>query len=112
MARGDYLGEFEELVLLAVVRCGHDAYGMEVRREIAARTGREVSIGAVYATMERLAAKSLVRAVSRTRDADQDGRPRKFYEITRSGDEALAVAESIRLRMRQGLRPRIRPTGR
>lgn len=108
LARSEYLGEFEELVLLAVTRCGHDAYGMEVRREIAARTGREVSIGAVYATMERLATKGLLRATNRTRDDDQDGRPRKFYEVTRSGDEALELAESIRLRMREGLRPRAR----
>ena len=61
MSRAPYLGEFEEIVLLAVARLGDEAYGMRVRREIEARTGRAVSIGAVYATLERLADKTFVR---------------------------------------------------
>ncbi|HEV3200286.1 MAG TPA: helix-turn-helix transcriptional regulator, partial [Bryobacteraceae bacterium] len=60
MAKGDSLGEFEHLVLLAVLRLGADAYGMRVRSEIAGRTGRDVTIGAVYATLDRLADKGLV----------------------------------------------------
>lgn len=106
MAKGDYLGEFEELVLLAVTRCGNDAYGMEVRRAIADRTGRDVSIGGVYATMERLVAKRLLRTINRTRDDDEDGRPRRFFEITPLGHEMLATAEALRSRMRHGLRLR------
>ena len=104
MARGDYLGEFEELVLLAVTRCGKDAYGMEVRREIAAQTGRDVSIGAVYATMERLAGKGLLRTLTRARDDDEDGRPRKFFEVTRQGEASLETAEALRRKMRGGVR--------
>jgi len=56
MAKGDYLGEFEQIVLLALIRLRRNAYGMTVRREIEQRTGRKVSIGAVYATLERLQA--------------------------------------------------------
>jgi hypothetical protein len=50
MARGGWLGEFEQIVVRAVLRLDDDAYGMEVRREIAQQTGRDASIGAVYAT--------------------------------------------------------------
>lgn len=104
MARGDYLGEFEELTLLAVTRCGQDAYGMEVRREIATRTGRDVSIGGVYATLERLTGKGLLRAVTRQRRDDEDGRPRKFFQITASGIDALETADDLRRKLRGGVR--------
>ena len=56
MPKGEALGEFEHIVLLAVLRLREDAYGMRVRREIHERTGRDVAIGAVSATLERLGA--------------------------------------------------------
>ena len=62
MAKGEFLGEFEQLVLIALLRLGDEAYGMAVRREIEARAGRDVSIGAVYATLDRLESKGLVRS--------------------------------------------------
>src|SRR5947208_348468 len=61
MGRGDYLGEFEQVVLLAVARLEDEAYGMRVREEIEARAGRRTSIGAVYATLARLVSKGDVR---------------------------------------------------
>ena len=54
MAKGEFLGEFEQLVMLAVLRLKEEAYGIEVRREIEARARRDASIGAVYATLDRL----------------------------------------------------------
>jgi hypothetical protein len=60
MPKGQYLGEFELYVLSALARLGADAYGMTVRREIEERAGRSVAIGAVYATLDRLAEKGLV----------------------------------------------------
>ena len=66
MAKGDFLGEFEQIIMLAVLRLEEQAYGMEVRREIETRTGRETSIGAVYATLDRLETKGLVRSRERT----------------------------------------------
>ena len=63
------LGTFEEQVLLAIVRTGDDAFGMNVRREIEGVTGRDVAIGAVYATLDRLEAKRLVRSFR----ADREG---------------------------------------
>lgn len=59
MPKGESVCEFEQLVLLAVLRLGGDAYGMRVRQEIAQRTGRDAAIGAVYATLDRLAEKGL-----------------------------------------------------
>jgi PadR family transcriptional regulator PadR len=106
MARGDYLGEFEEIVLLTTVRLGAEAYGMTIRREIEARTGRAVSIGAVYATLERLVDKRLLSVGERERDPARDGRPRRFFAVTTAGRSALDAAESLRARLRSGLRLR------
>jgi PadR family transcriptional regulator PadR len=102
MARGEYLGEFEQIVLLAVVRLGDDAYGMAIRREIEARTGRQVSIGAVYATVDRLELKGLVRP----RDAQSGGRARRFFAVTPAGRDALETSREIHARMWAGLRLR------
>ena len=95
------LGDFEQLVLLAVVRLRDDAYGMGVRREITERTGREVSIGAVYATAERLVEKGLLRAIDRRSQGD---RARRFFEVTRLGTERLAATRDEQNRMWTGVR--------
>ena len=62
MSGRDYLGEFEHIVMLALLRPGDRAYGVTVRQEIEARTGREASIGAVYATLDRLENKGYVKS--------------------------------------------------
>jgi PadR family transcriptional regulator PadR len=100
MAKGDFLGEFEQLILLAVLRLADDAYGMEVRREIESRTGRDASIGAVYATLDRLEAKGLVRSREQTRNE----RPRKLYHVTADGTRALAATHRAVSSMWEGLR--------
>ncbi len=105
MAKGDFLGEFEQIILLAVLRLQETAYGMEVRREIEARTGRENSIGAVYATLDRLEHKGLVR--SREVPApDAGGRPRRLYRVTASGLRALERSQQAVSSMLEGLRIR------
>jgi DNA-binding PadR family transcriptional regulator len=103
MARGEYLGEFEQVVLLAVARLEGQAYGMSIRREIEARGGRHVSIGAVYATLERLGDKGYLRVREGAR-AGSDGRARRFFGLTRSGIEALTAANELQARMWAGLR--------
>jgi PadR family transcriptional regulator, regulatory protein PadR len=102
-----YLGEFEQVVLLAVARLGADAYGMKIRREIEERAGRSASIGAVYATLDRLAAKGYVRA----RDDDTGGRARRFFEVAPGGVTALESARELQARMWAGLRIRVKRTG-
>ena len=104
MGRSGYLGELEQIVLLAIARLEGDAYGMSIRREIEERTGRGVAIGAVYSTLERLADKGHVRTVAPPSGEDRDGRPRRFFQLTSSGVEALDVASRMHHRMWAGLR--------
>jgi PadR family transcriptional regulator PadR len=99
MAAGP-LGEFEVLVLMAVLRLGDDAYPPAVRAVIEERTGRAAARGAVYVTLDRLETKRLL--VSRLADAD-GGRPRRFYRPSARGLQALQRAMAGMERMRQGL---------
>lgn len=86
------LGAFEEQVMLAVVHAGADAFGMSVRREIEARTGRDVAIGAVYATLDRLEAKRLISS-ARLKTA---GASRRVFRITTAGSRALVATRTMR----------------
>ena len=85
----DYLGEFEQVVLLAVVHLEGEGYGMTVRQEIEQRTGRSSSIGALYATLERLEEKGLVRSRTGAPTAERGGRAKRFFAVTASGMRAL-----------------------
>ena len=106
MGRGGYLGEFEQVVLLAVARLEHDAYGMRVRAEIEARAGRSATIGAVYATLERLVSKGHARERDVPGGAERSGLAKRFYEITPSGKAALEDARALQARMWSGLKLR------
>jgi DNA-binding PadR family transcriptional regulator len=106
MPRGDYPGELEQVVMLAIARLEEDAYGMSIRREIEDRGGRSLSIGAVYATLERLEDKGLVRSYEREPQEGRDGRPRRFFQLTKGGVSALEVAADLHARMWAGLRLR------
>jgi len=103
MSKGGSLGEFEHLVLLAVYRLGTDAYGMRVRREIAGRTGREVTIGAVYATLERLQSKGLVSSDIGEPTAERGGRAKRSFRLTGAGIEAINHAQQSLLSMLDGI---------
>lgn len=103
MGRGTVLGEFEHLVLLAVLRLGADAYGMRVRREIEERTGRDVSSGAVYATLDRMEDKGLVQSHIGEPIPERGGRARRTFQVTGQGVEALNEARRVLVRMSQGL---------
>ncbi len=94
------LGTFEEQVMVAILRTGEDAFGMNVRREIESVTGREVAIGAVYATLDRLEAKRLVRSY---RGPGDDGRERRMFSVTRVGAVALAESKAMRDRLWRGV---------
>ena len=108
MAKGDFVGEFELYVMLALAHLGDEAYGVTIRREIESRTGRTVAIGAVYATLARLQDKGLVRFhVSDPRPV-QGGRSRKYFTLTRSGMGALRHSTSMLGRMIAGLSPELK----
>jgi PadR family transcriptional regulator PadR len=86
------LGTFEEQVMVAVLRTTDAAYGMTVRREIESVTGREVAVGAVYATLDRLEAKRLVTSKRTT----VDGVSRRLFAVTSTGARMLAESRAMR----------------
>lgn len=103
MDREGILGSFEQLVLLAVLRLGDEAYGMTVRQEIERQTGDTASLGAVYATLERLETKGLVRSRATAGGAARGGRARRYFKAEAAGVEALRRSFEATDRMRVGL---------
>ncbi len=103
MAKGDHLGEFEQLVMLALLRLKDEAYGMRMRREIQSRTERSVAIGSVYATLERLERKGYVSSSVRAPEPIQGGRGRKFFRLTPDGGQALLRTQEALRRMTDGV---------
>lgn len=104
MPKGNSLGEFEQIVMLAILRLREEAYGMTVRREIEERTGRECAIGAVYATLDRLEVKGLVKSHDSAPVEDRGGRPRKIYQVTAAGGNALNASKKALDSMMDGLK--------
>ena len=104
MPKGDFLGEFEIYVMLALAHLGAEAYGVSIRQEIERRTARDVAIGAVYATLSRLEDKGLVRHELSAPLPVQGGRARKHYTLTDPGQRALAHAAEMLTRMMHGWR--------
>src|SRR5689334_16191705 len=97
------LGEFEQLVLLAILRVGDDAYGVSVRQAIVDRSGRDVSLAAVYKTLTRLEEKGLVLARVGEPTAERGGRRKRYYEITAAGRRSLQQSVEVLRRMARGL---------
>ena len=101
------LGDFEQLVLMGVLRLGDDAYGAAIRQEIHARSGRDVSISAVYTTLDRLEAKGLVSSWIGPPTAERGGRRRKCYALRPAGTAALQQAYRAFTAMASGLENRL-----
>lgn len=93
------LGVLEEQILVAVVRTQAEAYGMQVRREIERVTGRDLAIGAVYSTLDRLEAKGLVLS----KRVAEDGGSRRIFEITASGARMLTETHAMRQLLWRGV---------
>jgi DNA-binding PadR family transcriptional regulator len=103
MARGGYLGEFELMVVLALIRLGEDAYGVPISREIEKRTGREVAIGSVYAALERLEEKGLVASRLGDPTAARGGRAKRYFRITSNGLNEARETQRTLVSLWQGL---------
>jgi DNA-binding PadR family transcriptional regulator len=103
------LGDFEQLVLFGVLRLGDDAYGAAIRQEIHARSGRDVSINAVYTTLDRLESKRLLRSWTGEPTPQRGGRRRKYYALTAPGTAALRSAYRTVLSMADGFEKRLEP---
>lgn len=97
------LGEFEEVVLLAVLRLNQEAYGAAIRRDIEERTGRAISISPVYTTLERLEAKGYVRSRLGEPTPQRGGRRKKYFDLKPLGARALRDSYRSYRRMIRGL---------
>ena len=99
----EYLGEFEHLILLALLRLGEDAYGVTIRDALRERAGREASFGAIYSTLRRLEAKGLVRSSVGDPTPVRGGRAKKYVAVTPRGREAVREAHRAFGRMAEGI---------
>lgn len=106
MRRGELLGSLEHIILLALARLDGGAHGMIVRREIEKLTGRNLSIGAVYATLERLEAKGYIGSFTGEPTAARGGRAKRLFRVEAAGNRALQISEQTLRSMKAGLRNR------
>jgi DNA-binding PadR family transcriptional regulator len=103
MPKGEYLGEFEHVVLLTVLRLGDGAYGAMVRAEIERVTDRSPAIGAVHATLERLERKGLVSSWIGKPTAERGGKAKRHFKVEADGVSALKTAQKTLQRLQAGL---------
>lgn len=103
MGSRDFLGEFEQMVLLAVLRLGDEAYVTRIARELEERAGREVSRGALYTTLDRLESKGCVRWEIPGHSSEKKGSRKRRFEATPQGIEALIVCREALLDLWSGL---------
>lgn len=101
-----YLGEFEHMVLAAVLRLGKEAYGAAIVKEIREETGRRVPSGSLYITLDRLESKGYVRSRMGKPDPNRGGRPKRFVSVTQPGFRAAKEARSAMLNLWNGLEAR------
>ena len=101
------LGDFEQLVLMGVLRLDSEAYGAAIRQEIHARSGRDVSINAVYTTLDRLESKGFLKSWVGEPTPQRGGRRRKFYGLRPAGVAALRQAYHAFTAMAEGLQGRL-----
>jgi PadR family transcriptional regulator, regulatory protein PadR len=99
----DYVGEFEQLVLMTILRLGERAYGTTVRDEIADRVGRDVSLSAVYTTLERLEDKKMLRSWMGDPTPQRGGRRKRYFGLTAAGERALQASWQRLKRAAEGL---------
>lgn len=103
MAKGEYLGEFEHIVLLTILRLGDGAYGALIRAEIERITGRSPAIGTVHATLERLERKGLVASWIGEPTAERGGKAKRHFKVEADGVAALKNARRALERLHAGV---------
>ena len=89
MPRGEYLGEFEQMVMLAVARLGEGAYGIAILEEIQQRTGIEAAVASVYAALDRLQRRGFVASRVGAPTPERGGRAKRFFAVEPAGAYAL-----------------------
>lgn len=103
MSTRSYLGEFELMVMLALIRLRDEAYGVPISREIEASSGREVKLGSVYAALERLEQKGLVSSSLGDPTPERGGRAKRYFQVTPKGLREIRKTRQVLIRLWQGL---------
>jgi PadR family transcriptional regulator PadR len=99
MSQRQFLGEFEELVLLAILKLGTQAYGVPIAEEIEKATGKRVSTGALYTTLGRLEAKKFISSWLGEKTDERGGRAKKYFEVKNAGREAIRNSAESRIKL-------------
>ncbi len=103
MSQREFPGEFEQVVLLTLVRLKGQAYGMAIRQEIADRTGRDVGIGSVYSALDRMEAKGFISSTLGDPTPERGGKAKRYYQLEGAGVLALERARDMFARLWDGL---------
>jgi PadR family transcriptional regulator, regulatory protein PadR len=107
MAGREHLGEFEQIVLLAIVRLGDEAYGVPIKQDIEQRTGRSLTVGALYRTLDRLEEKGYVSSAFSDPTPERGGRSKRYFKIKPLGLRTLRASREALMAMWEGLEPRV-----
>ncbi len=99
----DFLGEFEQMVLLSIMRLDNHAYGLAIGDELEAVAGRKPSSGSLYTTLDRMEKKGLVESLAGESSQERGGRPRRYVRVTAGGKALLARSRSTLLALWDGL---------
>lgn len=99
----DYLGEFEQMILLCIVRLGEGAYGLAIRNELEEVAGRRPSSGSLYTTLDRLERKGLLESKAGGSEARRGGRRRRYVQLTPAGHTQLQAARHRLLALWDGI---------
>jgi DNA-binding PadR family transcriptional regulator len=105
----EFLGEFEQMVLLSILRLGSRAYGLAVRDELESVAGRSPSSGALYTTLDRMERKGLIASSPGDPSGERGGRPRRYLSLTTGGLEALRLSRAALLRLWDGVEASLEP---
>ncbi|GEA05945.1 hypothetical protein KUL42_07060 [Alteromonas sp. KUL42] len=103
MSKDKFLGEFEQFLLLAILKLGDSAYGSSIRQLLAETIERDVTIGALYTTLERLESKGLVESKMGEATPERGGRAKKYFKVTAHGQMALKRSKDALANMWQDL---------
>jgi DNA-binding PadR family transcriptional regulator len=103
MAGREHLGEFEQIVLLAILRLGQEAYGVPIRLDIEQRTGRAVTVGALYRTLDRLEDKGYISSVFSDPIPERGGRSKRYFTVRPRGLRTLRASREALSAMWEGL---------
>jgi DNA-binding PadR family transcriptional regulator len=98
-----FIGEFEQMILLAILHLKDEAYGLAIRKELEARVGRKVTHGASYVTLDRMVKKGLLESDLRDPDRGRGGRAKRYFKVTKAGLEALRESRAALQTLWRGL---------